>query len=54
VLRFSIPRSGLDTNDQQQVDRWFRERGRHVFTLTNPDGQKAELSFNVPPGEAQK
>jgi hypothetical protein len=54
VLRFSIPRSGLDTTDQQQADRWFRERGRHVFTLTNPDGQKAELSFNVPPGEAQK
>jgi hypothetical protein len=54
VLRFSILRSGLESTDQQQADRWFRESGRHVFTLTNPDGQKAELSFTVPPGEMQK
>jgi hypothetical protein len=54
VLRFSILRNSLETTDQQQVDRWFRERGHHIFTLTNPDGQKAELSFNVPPGEVQK
>jgi hypothetical protein len=54
VLRFSILRSGLEATDRQQVDHWFRETGRHVFTLTNPDGQKAELSFTVPPGEMQK
>jgi hypothetical protein len=54
VLRFSILRSGLDTTDQQQADRWFREGGGRVFTLMNPDGQKAEASFSVPPGEMQK
>jgi len=54
ALRFSLLRSSLDTTDQEQADRWFREGGRHVFTLMNPDGQKAEAAFSVPPGEMQR
>ncbi len=54
ALRFSLLRSSLDTTDQEQADRWFREGSRHVFTLMNPDGQKAEAAFSVPPGEMQR
>ena len=54
ALRFSLLRSSLDTTDPGQADRWFREGSRHVFTLMNPNGQKAEAAFSVPPGEMRR
>jgi hypothetical protein len=54
LLRLTIDPGRLGTADLIQLGRWFGQGGRHILTLTNPDGQKAELSFDLPPGAAQK
>ncbi len=54
VLRLTIDPGRLVTADRVQFKRWFGSKGHHVLTLTNPDGQKAELSFDLPPGASQK
>src|SRR5262249_4534246 len=54
VMRLTIDPGRLGTSDLEQFQKWFVADGAHTLTLTNPDGQKAELSFNLPPGEVQK
>ena len=54
VIRFSIDPARLPTVYREQVRQWFGKGGSHKFTLMNPDAQRSELTFNLPPGEAQK
>ena len=54
ALRFTIDPSRLAEQDLVQLRKWFTAKGPHSFTLTNPDGQAAELGFSLPPGTAQK
>jgi hypothetical protein len=54
ALRFTIDPSRLAEQDLVQLRKWFTAKGQHTFTLTNPDGQAAELGFSLPPGTAQK
>ena len=54
VMQLSIDPANLEETDLDQVHAWFGTKGVHTFTLTNPDGQMAEMSFPLPPGEGQK
>jgi hypothetical protein len=54
LMTLTIDPEQLDTSDQNQVAAWFSAGGDHTFTLTNIDGQKAELKFTLPPGATQK
>jgi len=54
VMKLVIDPGKLGTPDLDQFQRWFGTTGRRSFTITNPDGQKAELSFDLPPGATQK
>jgi hypothetical protein len=54
VIRFNIDPARLPTVYREQVRQWFGKGGTHKFTLLNPDAQRSELTFNLPPGEAQK
>jgi len=54
VLRLSIDPANLGDSDLVQFHTWFGTKGSRAFSLTNPDGQMAEESFPLPPGEAQK
>lgn len=54
VMRLTIDPAMLGGVDLERFQAWFGASGRHTFTLTNPDGQKTELEFSLPPGEAQK
>jgi hypothetical protein len=54
VLRVTIDPARLGASDLEQFQKWFASDGFHTLTLINPDGQKAELSFSLPPGEVQK
>lgn len=54
VMRLTIDPALLGGVDLDRFQAWFRSSGRHTFTLTNPDGQKTEIEFSLPPGEAQK
>lgn len=54
VLRLSIEPSMLGGADLARFDQWFGSGGTRAFTLTNPDGQKAEMPLQLPPGFAQK
>jgi hypothetical protein len=54
VLRLTLDPARLGSSDLAQFQKWFDADGVHTFTLTNPDGQKAELSFSLPPGATQK
>jgi hypothetical protein len=54
VLRLHIDPARLPGVYREQVQKWFREGGSHMFTLLNPDGQRAAVSFTVPPETAQK
>jgi hypothetical protein len=54
VLQLSIDPANLDEYDLTQFQAWFGAEGVHTFTLTNPDGQMAEVTLPIPPGAAQK
>ncbi len=54
VLQLCIDPAHLDEYDLQQFQTWFGAKGVHTFTLTNPDGQMAEVNLPIPPGAAQK
>ena len=54
VLRLTIDPASLDEYDLAQFQTWFGTKGMHTFTLTNPDGQMAEVNLPIPPGTAQK
>ena len=52
VMRLSIDPAALEAPDLGQYTRWFGKNGALRQTLTNPDGQKADISFSIPPGAA--
>jgi hypothetical protein len=54
VLRLTINPAQLGDSDLTQFVSWFSNDGQHMLTFTNPDGQKSEISFGVPPAAAQK
>jgi hypothetical protein len=54
VLQLSIDPLNLDEYDLTQFQTWFGAKDVHTFTLTNPDGQMAEVNLPIPPGAAQK
>jgi hypothetical protein len=54
LMKLTIDPARLDGADRVQFYKWFATRSEHVFTLTNPDGQKADLDFSLPPGVSQK
>jgi hypothetical protein len=54
MLRITIDPMRLGDSDQTQFAAWFGNDGSHMLTIINPDGQKSELSFAVPPATAQK
>ena len=49
VLRFTIDPARLEETDLSQYRAWFGDDAKWVATLTNPDGQKADISFSLPP-----
>jgi chitosanase len=49
VLKLSIDPAMLDEYDLGQFQAWFGAKGVHTFTLTNPDGQMAEVNLPIPP-----
>jgi hypothetical protein len=49
VLRFTIDPARLDSTDLAQYQAWFGADATWVATLTNPDGQKADQTFSIPP-----
>jgi hypothetical protein len=53
VMRLNIDPARLDGADLERFQRWFRAGGTRTFTIMNLDGQKAEVTFPLPPGEAQ-
>lgn len=53
-LKLSIPRDELEPADRMVYDRWFgQDEPKLIFTITNPDGQKADIRFSIPPGSSQ-
>jgi hypothetical protein len=54
VLELSIDPQNLEEYDLQKFQSWFGVKGVLTFTLTNPDGQMAEVNLPMPPGAAQK
>ncbi len=54
LMKLTIDPAQLEDADRLQVSQWFADEGQHVFTLTNTDGQKADLEFSMPPGSGQK
>ncbi|HKA54816.1 MAG TPA: hypothetical protein VKJ47_14245 [Candidatus Binatia bacterium] len=56
VLRLSIDPGQLEKPDFEAYKHWFGtsdSKKQKTFTLVNPDGQKADISFTVPPAAAQ-
>lgn len=49
VLRLSIDPARLPAVYRERIHKWFGEAGLRTFTFYNPDGQRAELTFNVEP-----
>jgi len=54
VMRLTIDPARLGDADLAQFRSWFGADGKLSFTITNPDGQHAVISFTVPPGEGRK
>jgi hypothetical protein len=54
ILRLVIDPARFDAAYLEQFRQWFADDGQHTFIFTNPDGQKAELTFVLPPGVAQR
>ena len=55
VLRLCIDPAELEAPDLERYRRWFGKNSVRplILTITNPDGQKADISFTIPPGAAQ-
>jgi hypothetical protein len=53
ALRLQIDPARLPEVYREQVRNWFGTNKTHRFALLNPDGQRAELQFSIPPA-AQK
>jgi hypothetical protein len=54
VLQLCIDPAILDEYDLTQFQTWFGTKGVLTFTITNPDGQLAQVNLPIPPGTAQK
>jgi hypothetical protein len=54
VLQLTIDPLTLDEYGLTKLQTWFGTHGLHTFTVTNPDGQMAEVNLPLPPGAAQK
>lgn len=55
-IRLSIDPAQLEAPDFKQYKHWFgttNPKTKLNFIVINPDGQKAEISFTVPPSSAQ-
>jgi hypothetical protein len=56
LIRLSIDPAQLEDPDFKQYKRWFGKtdpKAKLTLSVINPDGQKAEISFTVPPSSAQ-
>ena len=55
VLRLSIDPAHLEAADLKQYLTWFGQSNGDQKTLAvfNPDGQKADISFTMPPGASK-
>lgn len=55
VLRLSIDPDTLEDPDLKRYKKWFGQSStvRKTFSLISPDGQRADLSFTIPPATAQ-
>jgi len=56
LIRLSIDPAQLEAPDFNRYKLWFGKTNpetKLTFAVTNPDGQKAEISFTVPPSSAQ-
>ncbi|SPF46436.1 hypothetical protein SBA4_3530009 [Candidatus Sulfopaludibacter sp. SbA4] len=49
ILRFTIDPARLEATDLAQYQAWFGADAKWLASLTNPDGQKADQSFSLPP-----
>lgn len=54
VLRLVIDPARLSGSQLDQVQKWFANGGTHTFSFLNPDGQRADMSFTIPPAVSQK
>jgi len=54
LMRLTIDPAKLGDADLAQFRNWFGADGKLTFTITNPDGQHAVISFTVPPGIGKK
>lgn len=53
-LRLTIEPEILGKADRSNYDAWFSKSAAALtFSITNPDGQRSEISFTVPPGVHQ-
>ena len=56
LIRLSIDPAQLEAPDFKRYKLWFGKtnpKTKLTFAVMNPDGQKAEISFTVPPSAAQ-
>jgi hypothetical protein len=54
VLRLTVDPGRLENADLERLKAWFGTGGTRTLTVTNPDGQKADVRFSLPPEVAQK
>lgn len=53
-LKLVIVPALLDSSDRKNYDAWFaNSRTDLKLTMFNPDGQKAVISFSIPPSASQ-
>ena len=53
-VRLSMTPSTMEKADRANYDAWFHHTVNCLkLRIVNPDGQSAEISFNVPPSTGQ-
>lgn len=53
-LQLLIAPDALGVSDRKNYDLWFSRAATALkLSITNPDGQRSEISFTVPPGSSQ-
>ena len=53
-LRLSIDPGALGEADKTHYNKWFHSgAGRLKIAISNPDGQRSEMSVDLPPGSGQ-